>query len=174
MWYTRGGDRGTTGLFGKPERVSKTDPVIEALGSIDELVSFTGLARSKAKEVEKKILLDVQHALFTIQAQVAGAEKELEGDRVVALEKLVDEIEVSLPPVKTFLIPGETEQGALYDVCRTISRRVERVVLRWIESGAPLPDSSRQYLNRLSSLFYALARQESMRSGITEEPPTYG
>lgn len=173
MWYTKKGDRGTTTLFGSEERISKTEPVIEALGALDELVSFTGLARSKSREPEKQQLLDVQQALFVVQAELAGAKKALDSGKTVGLEKIVNEVENSLPAVTTFLIPGETEMGALYDVCRTVGRRAEREVLRFTEAGGIVSSESLRYLNRLSSFFYALARQESMRSGITEEPPTY-
>lgn len=173
MWYSRIGDKGTTGLFGTSKRVSKNDPVIHALGALDELVSVTGLLRAKFSESDKKLLLEVQHALFTIQAQVAGSPNSLSSEKITALERVIDGIEQSLPNVTTFLIPGETETGALADVCRTVARRVERDVVGWIDTGGMLPEQSLQYLNRLSSFFYALARQESMRSGITEVPPRY-
>lgn len=173
MLYSRTGDKGETGLFGTSKRVSKNDPAIRALGALDELVSFVGLARSTAENSEKQMLLEVQQALFILQAQVAGSPNRLVDERVRELEKQIDGIEEALPEITTFLIPGETEIGALYDVCRTVCRRAEREIVAWIDAGGVLLGPSLHYVNRLSSLFYALARQESMRSGITEEPPTY-
>ena len=90
------------------------------------------------------------------------------------VEKLVDAIEKELPLIKTFFISGGTELAALFDVARTLARRAERrVVAVKEESKARIGADTLAYLNRLSSLLYALARLSNHLAGISEEPPTY-
>jgi cob(I)alamin adenosyltransferase len=86
----------------------------------------------------------------------------------------VDAIEKELPPIKSFFISGGTELAALFDVSRTMARRAERRVIKALEEesvkiGAP----TSAFLNRLSSLLYALARLSNHKSGIKESAPTY-
>lgn len=167
------GDRGTTTTFGTPGRISKTSPVIELLGTLDELVSILGVCRSKSDSAIADFIFELQQKLFIIQAQVAGAPKEFPSGACKELEYRIEEIEKNLPPIKTFFIPGGTEQGAFLDLARAISRRAERRLVAWGEAGGVLDASSLAYMNRLSSALYALARQESRSSGITETPPAY-
>ena len=174
MLYTRKGDGGTTKTLHCDQRLSKSSTIAEALGALDELNSWLGYCRAKFTS-STTTLLAVQHNLFIIQAEVAGAPgKTIVVDKVVALEKIIDEIEKELPPIKSFFIPGATESGALLDCARTLARRAERRVVAVKENGkVPLGDSSLAYLNRLSSLLYALARLANHRSGIREEAPHY-
>jgi cob(I)alamin adenosyltransferase len=184
MLYTRAGDTGTTKDFNSPsgERKSKSSCQTEALGALDELGAFLGLVKLKAGEVSWvvdgitpfDIVLWVQNNLFTIQAEVAGADKHIEGDKVSQMEKWIDHTEKELPPITTFFISGGTELAALFDVARTLARTAERRVV----AGADVHEFSvapptLSFLNRLSSLLYALARLTNHISGITEQPPTY-
>lgn len=183
MLYTGKGDHGTTKLFSTPsgERVAKTDPVFEALGTVDELVAFLGLAkvRADARDLhvgEKSvaaIVHNIQETLFILQAELAGAQMYIGEEKVVALEETINIVESMLPPIKTFFIAGGTEGAAYFDVCRTVSRRMERALLRARESGVVLTDTTLAYANRLSSLLYACARLFNHISGITETPPSY-
>lgn len=182
-FFTGKGDTGTTKLFDSPkgQRVSKSSPIFETLGMLDELNTLVGWCRVAAPRDLKTggrsvrdILLDVQDHLFTLQAEVAGAQKSISQNSVDAMNTLISAIEKSLPEVKTFLVPGGTELSARLDITRAISRRVERRIVALHESGErSISDSSRAYANRLSSLFYALVRLENNRAGISERPPQY-
>lgn len=180
--YTGKGDRGDTGTFGTTKRVSKADIIPEALGSLDELNSFLGLVKVKAKSIGLKlgktyvdeIFDQVQQRLFNIQASVAGAETPLDEMRVVDMEVLIAEIESKLPPLTQFIVPGGTELAAMLDVARTIARRAERRVVA-IAQNEPdrVDDANLAYLNRLSSLLYGLARLANLHAGAPEGHPTY-
>ncbi|MDO8552881.1 MAG: cob(I)yrinic acid a,c-diamide adenosyltransferase [bacterium] len=182
-FYTGKGDSGTTKLFDSPKgkRVSKSAPIFETLGMLDELNTLTGWCRVAAPKKLKgggktvlDILLDVQNHLFTLQAEVAGAPKSVPQESVESMNMLINEIEKSLPEVKTFLVPGGTEFSARLDIARAVSRRVERRLVQLHESeDRAISDSSRAYANRLSSLFYALVRLENNRAGVSERPPQY-
>lgn len=174
MLYTRKGDDGTTTTFGESCRIPKHHPHIEALGALDELCSLIGICKSeyKFKNNEMVLVLEgVQNALFTIQAEVAGAQKHIRRTDVIAVEKSIADIERVIERPQSFVLPGATKTSALLDFARAVSRRTERDVLaigKHVELGA----ESRRYLNRLSSLLYALARQEAQKAGV-ETPPSY-
>jgi len=182
MLYTRKGDTGTTKTFGCDQRVSKSSSIAEALGSMDEINSFLGLCKVRSFEKgflvgDKKmgdVVHNIQQTLFIIQAELAGAEKKVEESKVIEVEGIIDAIEKILPPITTFFISGGTELAATFDVARTVSRRAERRVVAVNEEGVrPLDPNTLKYLNRLSSILYALARLSNHLSGITEESPTY-
>lgn len=184
MLFTRKGDGGTTKtLKQKPgERVSKASCTTEALGTLDELNSFLGLCKVKSASlnwsVEGKtpaqILNQAQQNLFIVQAEIAGAEKTIKQEKVDEVENYVNKMEEQMPPIKSFFVSGGTEMGASFDVARTFARRAERSVIRGIEAGEiTIGEGTRAYLNRFSSLCYALARFSNFKAGIKEEPPTY-
>jgi len=187
MLYTGKGDSGTTKVLDSKERFSKASIMAEALGSLDELNSYLGVCKYKARESEddgvkvgKRVILtsellrSIQESLFVVQAQVAGAPKKILKSKVTALEKITNSIEAEIPPLKGFSIAGGTELSALFDVARTIARRTERRVIAVHDGGErKLTPHTLAYLNRLSSVLFALARLSNHRSGITEESPTY-
>lgn len=184
MLYTRKGDSGTTKDFksGPGVRKSKSSCQTEALGALDELNSFLGIVKVRAASAEwavngttpVDIIWWVQNGLFSIQAEVAGADKRVGQAKVTEMEAWIDWIEKELPPIKTFFISGGTELAALFDVSRTLARKAERRVVGGAEAGEFAPDAATlAFLNRLSSLLYALARLTNHKSGITEQPPTY-
>lgn len=177
MLYTGKGDGGTTKTFGcNQERISKSSELPEALGSLDELNAFIGFAKMRARDDARisLVLRSVQESLFIIQAEVAGADKRLKPEAVSDIENIVNAIEKEIPPVKSFCIAGGTELSAILDVARTISRRTERRVVAVADLGLrELTTETRQYLNRLSSLLFALARLANTQAGIAEENPKY-
>ncbi len=183
MLYTRKGDGGTTKTFGCDQRISKSSAIAEALGSLDEINSFLGLCKAHPKSKKYKlttknfseIVHGVQESLFIIQAELAGApNKTITEEKVKELELYTDAAEKEMPPIKSFFIPGATELGAFFDVARTIARRAERRVTAVLDEGSrKIGIHSRSYLNRLSSLLYALARLSNHKAGITEKPPSY-
>ena len=172
MLYTGRGDKGTTSHLGSATRVPKNDPVIEALGSLDELNALIGICKIKTDGEAFEILERIQQDLFIIQAELAGAHKHISADKVTALERVVSGIEERLPPIQTFFIAGGTELATFLDYARTVSRRTERVIVG-LAQGKTIADEVLAYMNRLSSVLYALARLTNNESGITEKPPTY-
>ena len=120
------------------------------------------------------LILEVQQNLFIIQAEVAGATLTIETEKVKKVENIVDEIEKVLPPIKTFFISGATKNGAVLDISRTLARRAERRVVDAVEEGKiKVSQETMAYLNRLSSLLYALARIASHLEGEEEVKPEY-
>lgn len=180
-WLKRELEAGRTRQAG--QRISKSSAIAEALGSLDEINSFLGLCKAHPKSKRyklatknfSKIVHNVQENLFIIQAELAGApNKTITDEKVKELEFYTDFAEKEMPPIKSFFIPGATELGAFFDIARTIARRAERRVTAVLDEGSRgIGIHSRSYLNRLSSLLYALARLSNHKSGITEEPPSY-
>lgn len=169
--YTRGGDDGYTGLLGK-EKVPKYDLRPEAYGTVDEANAFIGLARAGAalSDDTKKILLETQRDLWILMGELAagpGVElpQRLTAERVTWLEAEIDKIGAEIPPFTQFVVPGDTKIGALLDVARTIIRRAERCVARLLHEGDLQNREVLRYLNRHSSLLFALARYEELRAG---------
>jgi len=184
MLYTRKGDGGTTKTFGCDQRISKSSLVAEALGSLDEANSFLGIARAKTVDMNFNIgtgdikfsdlILETQQNLFIVQAEVAGSTLSITQDKITKIETIVDEIEKVLPPIKNFFISGATELGGIFDFARTLSRRAERRVIAAKEEGKiKVSPETLSYLNRLSSLLYALARIASHNEGTPELKPDY-
>jgi len=181
--FTGKGDGGSTKLFDTEpgKRVTKTSPIFETLGMLDELNTLVGWCKAASPEdfivQEQKLSLvlhDVQNHLFTLQAELAGAQKSIPLSSVENLGVFINRIEAEMPPITTFLIPGATELSARLDIARAVSRRAERRLVQLHESGERLvSDSSRAYANRLSSLLYALTRLVNHRSGAEELPPAY-
>ncbi len=169
--YTGRGDGGETDLLGA--RVSKTDPRIEAIGALDEASSALGLARAAAREDRtREALVAVQRDLYKVMAELAFTTEqypqrvELGADRVEWLSAETDELAAEAPPLREFVLPGDTAQGAALDWARVTVRRAERRVVALAEEGHVRNAEVPRYLNRLSSLLFALARWEEHRAGI--------
>lgn len=176
MLFTGKGDGGTTTTFGcNQQRISKSSELPEALGSLDELNAFLGLVRSRTQEPRiTPVIRDVQETLFIVQAEVAGAEKRVSEERVREVEEMINAIEKEIPKLKGFSIAGGTELSAMLDVARTFSRRAERRVIAVREKGLrQCSPSTMAFLNRLSSLLFALARLTNHLAGVPEENPKY-
>ncbi len=188
MLYTRKGDKGTTKLFDCPSgtRVAKSAFVFEVLGMLDELNSSLGYIRALADKeglfvsIKNKkisygdILFAFQQNLFCIQAEVGGSKMHAKKEHVLYLEEVIYEVETLLPPVVSFIVPGGGQVGAYLDVARTIARRTERglVTIR-DKKERVVNDLSIEYLNRLSSALYALARFANYQTGYIEKKPDY-
>ena len=160
--YTRLGDRGETHL-GDMSRVPKTHPRIEAYGEIDELNAQVGVALTVDGLPERydEWLRRVQNDLFDLGADLSVPEAEGDRERlrvrpeqVTWLEEACDEVNATLAPLKSFVLPGGTPAAAHLHVCRTVCRRAERRAL--LVDGAN-PEVVR-YLNRLSDLLFILSR----------------
>lgn len=182
--FTGKGDQGTTKVFDteKGIRITKGSLISEALGSLDECNSFLGLCKVESAKQEtsfdgqsfEDIVHRVQENLFTIQAELAGAEKTTAEAKLREAEEIINAIEKELPPITTFFISGGTELAARFDVARTLARKAERRVVKVVDAGdRKMGEWSLAYLNRLSSLLYALARLTNAKSGIVEKSPSY-
>lgn len=165
--YTKTGDEGMTSLVGG-ERVFKTDPRVEAYGSVDELAAFTALLADRlrgdeglAARVEE--LSRILSRLMTVEALLAcgktGCEKvpPLPADAVVWLEEKIDAMQQTLPPIDKFTLPGGHPAVSLCHVCRTVCRRAERAALR-ADRETGVDSAALVWLNRLSDYFYLLGR----------------
>ncbi len=173
--YTRTGDDGTTAL-GAGGRVAKDAPRIEAYGTVDELNSVLGLARADGlTEAVDEAVIRIQNELFHLGADlcVSEADKErypvprVEERHVQALEKLIDRLSESLPPLENFLLPGGSPGAARLHVARTVCRRAERRLVS-LAATAAVGDWTLRYLNRLSDALFVMARFENHERGVDE------
>lgn len=159
--YTKTGDAGETGLY-TGERVRKSSLRVAAYGTVDELDSVLGLARASVAKAEvRERVLALQKKLPALMADLASRAQEAmiaEAD-VTAIEQAMDELEGRLPPLTSFLVPGDTQGGAALDHARTVTRRAERLFCRLAEEEE-VHDTDRRYLNRLSDYCFLLMRLE--------------
>lgn len=169
--YTGTGDEGYTSLLGV-ERVAKHSLRPEAYGTVDEASAFMGLARAdeSASDRTRTLLLTAQRDLYILMGELASAPEvklphRVTADRVYWLEDETTKLGQEFPPLKQFVVPGDTRIGAVLDVARTVVRRAERRVSRLSHQGDVRNDEIMRYLNRLSSLLFALARYEEYRLG---------
>lgn len=176
LFYTGKGDKGKS-IVGK-KKIDKTSIELEALGDLDELNSLLGTIKHRVSNSFKRIIENVQENLFIIQANVASfmfpkfKSPEFKQTKIKELEKLIDNFERKIKPAKKFIIPGSTEKSALLDYVRAVSRRAERNVLRYSKKHYLNPDIL-TYFNRLSSLFFAMARMSNKLSDRKERYPQY-
>lgn len=174
--FTGKGDGGTTKVFGcDQQRISKSSELPEALGSLDEMNAFLGFVKMRCEEPRiRDMVRETQEMLFIVQAQVAGADKKLPEGLAERTGEAVNAIEKEIPPITAFSIAGGTELSALLDVSRTLARRTERRIIAVVEAGLrEVPPETKAYLNRLSSLLFALARLANHLAGVPEENPKY-
>ncbi len=180
--YTRTGDRGDTALVGG-RRVAKDSPRIEAYGGIDELNAIIGLARVfNAEQVERSekhrwldgVLRTMQNELFDLGSELATpVDAVYEGmfrvgpTEVAALERLIDECQRDLEPLRSFVLPGGGRVSGFLHQARTVCRRVERRILA-LSRVEPIGDEPLKYVNRLSDLLFVLSRWVGKHLGETE------
>jgi cob(I)alamin adenosyltransferase len=170
--YTRLGDGGETHL-GDMSRVPKTHPRIEAYGTVDELNSLIGvaLALDGVPEPYARWLRRVQNDLFDVGADVSvpeGGERErlrVRPEQTEWVEQACDEVNATLEPLKSFVLPGGTPLAAHLHVARTVCRRAER---RALDVGDELNPEVVRYLNRLSDLLFILSRGANALAGAAE------
>ncbi|CAN5325751.1 cob(I)yrinic acid a,c-diamide adenosyltransferase [soil metagenome] len=166
--YTRTGDAGSTGLA-SGARVSKSNPRVEAYGTVDELNATIGLARLHAAETTDidAMLGRIQNELFDLGADLATPLDPLpawEALRIVAsqvdrLEVEIDAMNAELSALDSFILPGGSPLAAHLHLARTVSRRAERDAIRLVETGAAVTPEAMRYLNRLSDHLFVAARR---------------
>lgn len=174
--YTRTGDNGTTGIFGG-ERVEKDDIRIEANGTIDELNTVIGIVRSLLPEQDEwhGWLYEIQMELMACMSHVATPSVKrsenpntLRTDLTGILERRMDAMNASMEDNGYFILPGGTQVSAQLHHARVIARRAERRLCT-LHRQDPVPQSLLEFINRLSDLFFVMARYEMYRQHWTEE-----
>ena len=172
--YTRTGDRGETGLFGGG-RVAKDHPRVTAYGDVDELNSAIGVARATEPAGFFDDLLEtIQRDLFSIgghlatpdpaKVRAALSRAELDEGRAAEFERVMDDAERELPPLRAFVLPAGSPKAAALHLARTVCRRAERSVVH-LSHETEVPELFVVYLNRLSDLLFTLARVANHRAG---------
>ena len=179
--YTKTGDQGQTSLF-TGHRVPKNSHYIDALGTVDECNSAIGAAISllpaekKFSEVKAELEF-VQHALFDIGAALATprslasspkiSKTRFDSDEITLLEKWIDKMELELPKLTYFILPGGDPAASFLHLARSICRRAERDALRLAEK-ADVSENVLVYLNRLSDYLFVLSRYVNLLAGCEE------
>ena len=168
---TKLGDDGTTGLTGGT-RISKASLRVEAYGTVDELNSALGFARSISDDEELcGKTKAIQQELFQLGATLSTPPAKRKGESpintamVEALTGQVHQLESIEGILTDWSVPGETPDGAAFDMARTICRRAERCVVRLTESGEEVEPDVLAYLNRLSDLLWLFSRKLEVNAG---------
>lgn len=176
--YTRTGDKGTTSLIGGT-KVPKSHRRIEAYGTVDELNSFIGLCRDHLQQAAiPHLLQEIQDRLFTIGSALAcDPEKEprlkipdLKEADISLLEKEMDMMNETLPPMKSFILPGGHVAASTLHVARSVCRRAERCCVRLQKKKEEVEPLIITYLNRLSDYLFVLSRFAAFRLQAEEIP----
>ena len=175
--YTKGGDKGTTGIFGG-NRVDKDDIRIEANGTLDELNATLGVIRAllDEKDERQELLAHIQRTLMVVMSQVATPsdireqnQNKIPEDIDLYCEQQIDRMNTEMQhPSTHFILPGGTLVSAQCHVARTIARRAERRL--WtLNKVDEVPPLILRFVNRLSDLLFTMARWEMDKQGAMEE-----
>lgn len=160
--YTKTGDEGTTGLL-TGERIEKDSLRVEAYGTIDEVNSALGLARTWCTNADvKDVIYHGQKTLAMMMADLASLHSDVHyitQEHIRQFEQYIDQFDAQLPPLTEFIIPGGNAGSAALDLARTVTRRAERQVLRLSRQEA-VNEQILISLNRLSDLCFMMARVE--------------
>lgn len=190
------GDDGTTGLLFGGDRIQKDDPRTEACGTVDEAVAALGMARAELAMKAQygvlppvlagmgELLLRLQRELFVVGAELAtnpGAWDRLEDGVTRVSERMVEGVELALgeveravPPLREFVVPGESRLSASLELARTIVRRAERRAVGLRRDGMVPGEWLVPYLNRLADLVWLLARAAEAGEARTPTPSRTG
>ena len=168
--YTRTGDKGETSLYGG-KRVKKSHALVEAYGSIDELNSWVGLVAAELPDSERKEFLHkIQMDVFTIGSFLAGwkdADISILPARVTEMEVEIDVMGKTLGDLQNFILPGGSVAASHAHITRSVCRRAERLLVILLDAE-PVDHKVLQYINRLSDLFFQLARFINKQAQVEE------
>lgn len=161
--YTRGGDQGETSL-GDGKRIAKHAARIEAIGAVDEANAAIGMARLHLRGNEDLMLKSIQNDLFDVGADLCMPHDHkkrttlrIQPTHVQRLEREIDQINTTLSPLQSFVLPGGSIESATLHMARTVVRRAERYVCQLSENEV-VNENLMTYLNRLSDHLFVLAR----------------
>ena len=171
--YTKTGDKGETSLFGG-KRLPKHHIRIEAYGTVDELNSYVGLVRDCFEDdTTRKVLKEIQDRLFTIGSNLASdpsknmTTPDIHASDLELLENEIDRMDVELPALRNFILPGGHPTVSYCHVARCVCRRAERIMVQLSETS-PVESILLQYMNRLSDYLFALGRYIALKLGAEE------
>lgn len=174
--YTKTGDAGKTGLIGGT-RVSKSDMRLDAYGTVDELNAFLGYLISLLTEEDMvNELQHIQHKLFAVGSYLATDSSKtaikkasiISEEEIKKIETSIDSLDKALPPLKQFILPGGSTAAASCHICRAVSRRAERKIIKMADEGIEISDEIMRYMNRLSDYFFVLSRYLNVNQGFSE------
>ncbi len=169
--YTKFGDKGNTSLLGGTT-VPKSDPRLEAYGSVDELNAVLGIVISFGEKGSlAESISRIQSDLFLIGAELSskGAKtKQIPPKRVSEVEAEIDGMEADLPPLHHFIVPGGSKTASLLHLARTVCRRAERAIVALSQKEKVNPDII-VYMNRVGDLLFVLGRYENYRKKLPEK-----
>ncbi|MVS99422.1 cob(I)yrinic acid a,c-diamide adenosyltransferase [Devosia marina] len=185
--YTRTGDAGTTGLVRGPRR-AKHDLRVEAYGTVEEANAFVGQARLTAATRPRidAVLSRIQNDLFDLGSDLAtpGADApdaehpslRIRPVQTIWLEQQIDQFNVALQPLTSFILPGGTPLAVSLHLARTVTRRAERLVAALLEAEPETSVETLRYLNRLSDLLFVLGRvaNDNGAGDVLWVPGNYG
>ncbi len=172
--YTKHGDDGSTGLIGGA-RVPKNDLRVAAYGDVDETNAAIGVVIAGCKDAETiASLRRIQAELFVLGAELATPSGQkpnhsVDESHVKQLEQWIDAATAEVAPLRNFVLPGGSETAAGLHLARTVCRRAERAVVTLAQTQV-VGKWAIIYLNRLSDLLFALARQANKRTGVEDIP----
>ena len=171
--YTKGGDKGQTSLF-SGDRVSKADVLVDAYGTVDELNSILGIARSlhQMDDSLSERLKQVQNELFEAGADFASGSataSRISDRHIETYESWIDEYTAELPLLRQFILPSGHPAAAQLQLARAVCRRAERRAVEALAAERIDPVLVR-FLNRLADLLFILARYANHLHGVAEEP----
>lgn len=176
MFYTGKGDKGESHIGKK--KYPKDSPILEALGTLDELNSLLGWLRSDKEGEFNDRLKSVQESLFLVQANIGHllapefSVPTFPEEKIRQIEEEIEGMEKEIDPERGFVVSGEQEIASQLDYARAVSRRAEREVFR-LTHEYDIHQDILTYLNRLSSYLYALARYSAFTDRIKESHPRY-
>lgn len=169
--FTGSGDEGMTDYLGEG-RIPKYDLRIDCVGSVDEATSAIGLARASSQiEQVKTWLLEIQRELYSMMAELAASPENAQkfsrigADTITRIEDLINDIQTKISLPHEFIIPGDNVASASLDLARVSVRRAERRVSELASQGEVVNPHILSYLNRLSSLCFALELYEIQHTG---------
>ncbi len=176
--YTKTGDKGTTSLIGGI-RVPKNHIRIDAYGTVDELNSVLGMVNDIAGDAKiNGWIREIQDRLFTVGSVLATAPDkdvkmklpDVHDADVTWLEQLIDEMNTTLPEMRSFILPGGNLASSTCHVARCVCRRAERICVAMQQEEEYVPDLIIKYLNRLSDFLFVLARHIAHINGAEDVP----
>lgn len=170
--YTKTGDDGTTGLQGG-RRVQKSDLRIQAYGAVDEINSVLGIILTHNLDSDvKDLLLQIQNELFVAGSDLSNPDLSNQKNRITEamitnLEEHIDRFEAELTPLTNFILPGGHQVAAFLHLARTTARRAETIIVELAQKDQ-INTLCQKYLNRLSDLFFVMARLVNKRTGTPD------
>lgn len=171
-FFTGKGDRGDTSRLGGQGRIAKSDALIDTIGAMDEATCALGVARAGAQEpLLQQVLPDVQRRLYRLMSHLSATPELREKyagvttEDVLWLEELIAQLEVDLPPLTEFVVPGDSLSGAAFHLARATVRRAERRLVEFAELEPGIRAPNLAFVNRLSSLMFVGALREDVLVG---------